>query len=80
MPSRPEPQPELGRAIRKLRRDRDLSQEALARSADLHATYISRLEAGTNPAWGTVRRVADGLGVRVSEIALLAEELEERKA
>ena len=66
----------LGRAIRQLREEKGLSQEALAREADLHPTWISHLEAGRNPAWATVKRISAALDVRVSEIAALAEEIE----
>lgn len=78
MARRAEPQPALGRAIRRLRRDRDLSQEELGHLAEIHPTWISHIESGrTNPAWGTVRRIAMVFGVPLSEIALLAERLAE---
>lgn len=76
VPPRTEPQRALGRAIRELRIERDLSQEELALRADLHPTWLSHLEAGRNPAWGTVRRIADALDVPVSELALRAERLD----
>lgn len=53
-----------------------LSQEELAFAAETHPTEISHLESGRrNSSWGTVARVAGSLGVRVSDIALLAEKL-----
>jgi transcriptional regulator with XRE-family HTH domain len=77
MPPRTEPQAALGRAIRELRHERELSQEELAHRAELHATWLSHIEAGrVNPAWGTVRRIAAGLGVRVSELSARAEAIE----
>jgi transcriptional regulator with XRE-family HTH domain len=73
---RAEPQPELGRAIRRLRKERDLSQEELGHLSEIHPTWISHIESGrTNPAWGTVRRIAAVFEVRLSEIVLLAEHL-----
>jgi transcriptional regulator with XRE-family HTH domain len=76
MAPRSEPQPALGQAIRRLRKDRQLSQEELGHRAEIHPTWISHIESGrTNPAWGTVRRIAAVLEVPLSEIALLAEGL-----
>lgn len=44
--------------------------------AEIHPTWISHIESGrTNPAWGTVRRIAQVFEVRLSEIVLLAERL-----
>lgn len=78
MARRIEPQPALGRAIRRLRKERDLSQEELGHLAEIHPTWISHIESGrTNPAWGTVRRIAQVFEVRLSEIVLLAERLAE---
>jgi XRE family transcriptional regulator, regulator of sulfur utilization len=78
MARRAEPQPALGRAIRRLRKERDLSQEELGHLAEIHPTWISHIESGrTNPAWGTVRRIAQVFEVALSEIVLLAERLAE---
>jgi transcriptional regulator with XRE-family HTH domain len=77
MGRRLEPQEALGQAIRKLRKERGLTQAQLAQAADTDDKRISRLERGwTNPAWGTARRVAAALGVPLSELAALAERLE----
>ena len=74
MAPRSEPQPALGRAIRELRIERGISQEALAHGADTHPTWISHLESGrNNPSWGTVRRICAALGVSLSELVALAE-------
>jgi transcriptional regulator with XRE-family HTH domain len=75
-----EPQRGLGWAIRRLRFEADLTQNALAQRAQLHPSRVSRIENGKdNPRWGTVRRVADGLGVSLEELAALAEEFEQRR-
>ena len=59
-----------------MRKERSLSQEELGHRAEIHPTWISHIESGrTNPAWGTVRRIAGALEVRLSEIVLLAERL-----
>lgn len=78
MAPRTEPQPGLGRAIKQLRTERGLSQEEIGLRAEIHPTWISHIESGrNNPAWGSVRRVAAALGVKLSELAALAEELED---
>lgn len=77
MAPRTEPQPGLGKAIKRLRAERGLSQEEVGLRAGIHPTWISHIESGrNNPAWGSVRRIAGALGVRLSELAALAEELE----
>jgi len=58
----------LGRAVRTLRRDRDLSQEALAARAGLHPNQVGRLERGTNVQVGTLLAVVEGLGVGLAEL------------
>jgi transcriptional regulator with XRE-family HTH domain len=79
MPRSDDPQIGLAKAIRQLRREGELSQEALGLLADIHPTWISHLESGrVNPTWGNVRRIARGLQVPMSELAALAEELELR--
>jgi transcriptional regulator with XRE-family HTH domain len=77
MPRRDEPQIGLSKAIRQLRREVPLSQEALGLRAEIHPTWISHLESGrVNPTWGNVRRIAMGLRVPLRELAALAEDLE----
>jgi len=75
MAPRAAPQVALGQAIRQTRTARGLSQEEVAHGADLHPTWLSHIEAGRNPSWGTVRRIAAALGVEVSDLARLAEEI-----
>jgi transcriptional regulator with XRE-family HTH domain len=76
MGRRHEPQEALGRAIRQLRDERGLKQKELARAADMDVTAISHIERGrSNPAWGTVKRIATALDVTVSELAARAEQL-----
>lgn len=77
MPRTNDPQIGLAKAIRQLRRQSQLSQEALGFIADIHPTWISHVESGrVNPTWGNVRRIAKGLGVPLLELAALAEDLE----
>jgi transcriptional regulator with XRE-family HTH domain len=77
MARRLEPQQALGLAIERLRKERDLLAYEVAEKADVNVTHYSRVENGrVNPSWGTVRRVADALGVPVSELAGQAEQIE----
>ena len=70
-----DPQKGLAKAIRLLRRKAQLSQEALAEKAGLHAYYLARVESGfEDPTWGDVRRVAEALGVSMEALSELAEE------
>lgn len=78
MPRRDDPQVGLGKAIRELRREGELSQEALGERAEIHPTWISHIESGRiNPTWGNVRRIANGLKVPLPQLAQLAEAHEE---
>lgn len=77
MPRREEPQIGLSKAIRQLRKEIQLSQEALGLAAEIHPTWISHIESGrVNPTWGNVRRIAITLRVPLPELAALAEDLE----
>ena len=77
MPRRDDPQIGLGKAIRALRTEGQLSQEALGQRADIHPTWISHIESGRiNPTWGNVRRIARGLKVELAQLAALAEDFE----
>ena len=77
MPRRDDPQIGLGKAIRALRTEGKLSQEALGERAEIHPTWISHIESGRiNPTWGNVRRISRGLKVPLPRLAQLAEEYE----
>jgi transcriptional regulator with XRE-family HTH domain len=81
MARRPDPQVGLGRAIKQLRLEGQLSQETLGHRAEIHPTWISHIESGRiNPTWGNVRRIARGLHVPLPELAALAEDLERGSA
>lgn len=67
---------QLGRAIRRLRNQRDLSIEGLAGEADIHATYLWKIENGRrNPTWNVVGRLAVALGLDLSALARVAEDV-----
>ena len=76
-----QPQPALGKAIRKLRHKRGATLKALAPEAGITLGTLALIERGeANPTWGTVRGIAAALGVSVSELAKLAERSELRSA
>jgi transcriptional regulator with XRE-family HTH domain len=55
---------DLGVAVKRLRREADLTQKQLAERIGLHHTYISHIERGaTNPTWAALSRLSKGLGV-----------------
>jgi transcriptional regulator with XRE-family HTH domain len=60
----------LGDHIRTLRKARGLSQEALARRADVSLNLVGKLELGmiTNPHYTTLAGIARALDVRVEEL------------
>jgi transcriptional regulator with XRE-family HTH domain len=63
------PEQQLGANIRRLRRDRGLSQEALAHASELHPTEVSRLERGVRePRLGTIVRIARALRVEPARL------------
>lgn len=68
----------FGRTVRRARRDRDLSQEALARAAGLAAKHVSEIErANRDPRLTTLLKLADALDLRAGELfALYDEQLE----
>jgi transcriptional regulator with XRE-family HTH domain len=68
------PDKELAAVLRRLRLERDLSQEQLAHSAFLTTSGYVRIEAATAaPGWSTVRRIAEALGVSMGELGALVE-------
>jgi transcriptional regulator with XRE-family HTH domain len=65
----------LGRAIQRMRRERELSQEAVAGAAGLHPNQVGRLERGTADVYtSTMLRVVAGMGASLSDVARAYEE------
>ena len=59
----------IGNRIRKLRKDKGLSQEDLGAKADLHYTYIGAVERGEkNSSIKTLEKIADGLGTNLTDL------------
>lgn len=58
----------IGSLIRKIRIEKNLSQEGLAFECDLHRTYIGSLERGEKMATIlTLEKVVKGLGISLSD-------------
>lgn len=74
-----EPQVALGRAIAARREELGLKQEQLALAVGTDQARISRIEnAGDNPSYGLVDRIAKALDWELWELAKQAGELEIR--
>jgi transcriptional regulator with XRE-family HTH domain len=69
----------FGRVLRRIRRERELSQDALADLAGMASKHVSELERGRKePRLGTLVQLADALGMSSSELLLRFDE--ERRA
>ena len=67
----------LAAHLKRLREDREITQEQLAFDAGMTASALSRIERGLNsPGWMTVRRIADALEVSVADVAAEVEAAE----
>lgn len=76
-----EPQPGLGAAIRELREERRATEQDVADAAGITTAQLGTVETGDpDPPWPTVRRIADALGVSVTEIAERSEANEREKS
>jgi transcriptional regulator with XRE-family HTH domain len=64
-----DPRIAFGKALRKLRTAKGISQEKLADLAKIHRTYIGDVERGTrNIALVNMTRIADALGIPLSRL------------
>jgi transcriptional regulator with XRE-family HTH domain len=70
----------FGHALRELRAERGLSQEAVALAAGLNRGYYSGVERGVrNVALANIAKIATALDVPTSEILARAEAIEARE-
>jgi transcriptional regulator with XRE-family HTH domain len=66
---------DLGRAIRRLRREQRRTIETVALDAEMHPTYLSGIERGIrNPTWDKIVSLARTLDMPVSAIVQTAEQ------
>jgi transcriptional regulator with XRE-family HTH domain len=69
----------FGRVVRSGRESRGLSQEELAARAGIHRTYVSSIELGkVRLGLDVAKKVADGLGVALSDLLAEAERADSR--
>jgi transcriptional regulator with XRE-family HTH domain len=72
-----QPQPALGKAIRQLRNERGMTQEALAHAAGVTVGHLSMIERGhSNPTWATVKSISGALDASIIDLAKLAVNLD----
>lgn len=64
----------FGKRVRRLRRQRDMTQEALAEAVGVTSEFISNLERGINaPSFDTLERLAEALDVEFFELFIFSE-------
>jgi transcriptional regulator with XRE-family HTH domain len=61
---------DLGRSLRRLRAERGISQEQLARQAGLHPNFISHIERGKDMRLTTLLRILEALEASPAELGL----------
>jgi transcriptional regulator with XRE-family HTH domain len=67
----------FGRALRRRRRDLDLTQDDLADRSALHRSYISELERGMrNPSLQNIEKLAEALELSIVELFKIYEKEE----
>jgi transcriptional regulator with XRE-family HTH domain len=60
---------QFGKKLRKIRRDRDMTQEQLAEAIGVTMAFISRMERGRHGAsFDNIQKLAEVLGVEVEEL------------
>lgn len=70
----------LAQNLRRIRAEKDISQEALAHAADIDRTYISSIERGRYAASiDVVGRLAKALGVKPNELLEAPKRVASRK-
>ena len=68
-----QPQPALGKAIRQLREELGMTQEALAQEASITVGHMSMIERGhSNPTWSTIKGIASALEISIADNATLS--------
>lgn len=72
--AQPSPSVNFGRVVRDARSELGLTQEELADASGLHRNYVGGLERGErNPTLPVVFKIANGLGLKASELIAAVE-------
>jgi len=60
----------IGEKIKEWRKTKDLTQDALAKKADMPYTTLAKIESDViqNPSLQTITKVAEGLGISLDEL------------
>lgn len=60
----------IGKKIQEWRKKKGLTQDALARKADVPYTTLAKIESDVNqnPTYSTITKIANGLGVSLDEL------------
>ena len=60
----------IGEKIKEWRKTKDLTQDALAKKADMPYTTLAKIESDViqNPSLQTITKIADGLGISLDEL------------
>lgn len=58
----------IGENVRRLRKDRDMTQDSLAAAIDVHQTHISSIERGATPSIEVIQQLAVFFGVSLDEL------------
>ena len=62
----------IGQNIRKIRENKNISQQDLAAVCNFEKSNMSRIEAGrTNPTIGTLLKICDALNVKLEDIVMI---------
>jgi len=65
----------IGRRLQQMRKSQGLSQEALANKADLHPTYIGRIERGeVSPTINVLDKIANALNFPLDKLLSFSSE------
>jgi DNA-binding XRE family transcriptional regulator len=74
VPRAVEPDQSLAAVLKRTRREREMSQEAVAWHAGIAVATLAKIENGhTAPSWDSVRRIIDGLGLSLADLAAAIE-------
>jgi transcriptional regulator with XRE-family HTH domain len=64
------PDPSLAVILKRLREEREITQEQLASDAGITSSALSRIERGlNNPRWTTLKRIAKALEISLVDLA-----------